>query len=71
MNNSNKKKIYKIIIDKGDELKNKLPYHTSHPEGRNSYAHVFQQIKLKFGVSYKNISDENLVKLKNFIDEIS
>ena len=71
MNNSNKKKIYKIIIDKGDELKEELPYDPSHPKGRNSYAHVFQQIKLKFGVSYKNISDGDLEKLKDFIDEIN
>ena len=71
MDNANKKKIYKMIINKGEELKGKLAYDPSHPKGRNSYAHIFQQIKKEFGVSYKNISNEDLEKLKHFIDGIN
>ena len=40
MNEENKKKIWKKIIETGDYLKNKLPESNNHPKGRNSYAHV-------------------------------
>ena len=45
MNDENKKKIWNLIQSAGDELKGKLPEHSSHPKGRNPYAHVALEIK--------------------------
>ena len=61
------KYIWKIILDAGDFLKDKLPSHPSHPKGRNPYAHVALEIKNHFGVSYRDISDE---KVEEIIDHI-
>ena len=40
MKPENAKKIWQMILDAGDYLKDKLPSHPSHPKGRNSYAPV-------------------------------
>ena len=47
----------------GDSLKDKLPEHSNHPKGRNSYAHIFLEIKNKFGCSYKDVPDDCFVRL--------
>ncbi|MAI83940.1 MAG: hypothetical protein CMM91_03260 [Rickettsiales bacterium] len=70
MNLENKKKLWKIIQKKGDELKGRLAPHLSHPKGRNSYAHVCQMVKQKFNNSYKEISDEEFENVKFFIQDI-
>jgi len=36
----NSTRIWKMIQEAGDFLKNKLPNHPSHPKGRNPYAHI-------------------------------
>jgi hypothetical protein len=40
-----------------------LPDHPNHPKGRNPYAHVAICVKDHFNASYKDIPDENLMKL--------
>ena len=50
MNEENKKKVWKLIQKTGDELKEKLPEHPSHPKGRNPYAHIALEIKNHFGM---------------------
>ena len=57
MNNQNSAKLWKLIQETGDYLKDKLPSHPSHPKGRNPYAHVALEIKNHFGSSYKEIPD--------------
>ena len=57
MNNENSAKLWKLIQETGDYLKDKLPSHPSHPKGRNPYAHVALEIKNHFGSSYKEIPD--------------
>ena len=44
------KKLWGEILKAGDFLKNKLPYHPSHPKGRNPYAHVALEIKNKYNM---------------------
>ena len=67
MNEKNKVKVWKLIQKTGDELKGKLPMRSSHPKGRNPYAHIALEIKNRFGMSYSNISDEEIPELEKFI----
>ena len=57
MNKENSAKLWKLIQETGDYLKDKLPPHPSHPKGRNPYAHVAIEIKNHFEKSYKDIPD--------------
>ena len=68
MNKENKSKLWKTIQEAGDYLVNKLPDHPNHPKGRNPYAHVAICIKNKFGLSYKDIADEELQNVLNYIE---
>ena len=68
MNELNKKQLWKEIVSAGDYLKNKLPDSPNHPKGRNSYAHVALEIKNKFNMSYKDISDDKYNQVLNFIN---
>jgi hypothetical protein len=68
VNKENASKLRKTIQEAGDYLQSKLPDHPNHPKGRNPYAHVALCIKNKFGLSYKEISDEDYVKVIEYID---
>ena len=57
-----------MIQEAGLYLQNKPPNSSSHPKGRNSYAHVALCVKDKFGISYKNIPDEDFNKVQEYID---
>ena len=68
MQKENSAKIWKIIQEAGDFLKNKLPNHPDHPQGRNPYAHVALCIKTKFNRSYKDIDDEKFNEVVDYIE---
>lgn len=68
MNEDNRRKIWKLIQEAGDYLQGQLPDHPNHPKGRNPYAHVALCVKEKFKASYKDISDEKLNKVLDFIE---
>ena len=68
MNKENASKLWKIIQEAGDYLKGQLPDHPNHPKGRNPHAHVAICIKNKFGLSYKDIADEELQNVLNYIE---
>ena len=68
MNKENANKLWKIIQEAGDYLQGQLPDHPNHPQGRNPYAHVALCVKEKFKSSYKDIPDEKLEEVLNFID---
>ena len=68
MNKENASKLWKIIQEAGLYLQSKLPDHPNHPGGRNPYAHVALCIKNKFGLSYKDIADENIEKVIEYIE---
>ena len=70
MNDDNKKILWSDILKAGDYLKNKLPNHPNHPKGRNSYAHVANEIKNKFKASYKDLPNEKFHEVKNYIELI-
>ena len=68
MNKENASKIWRLIQETGNFLKGKLPDHPNHPKGRNPYAHVALCVKEKFNATYKNIPDEKLDEVINFIE---
>ena len=70
MNDTKKKYLWKLIQSTGDYLINKLPDHPNHPSGRNPYAHVALKIKSNFGSSYKDLPDEKLEEIKEYLNLI-
>ena len=68
MNKENASKLWKIIQEAGDYLKNKLPDSPNHPKGRNPYAHVAICVKSEFGSSYKDLPDNDFQKVVEYID---
>ena len=70
MNKENSVKLWKLIQETGDYLKDKLPSHPSHPKGRNPYAHVALEIKSHFKNSYKDIPDDQYEKVVGYIEYI-
>ena len=70
MNEENKKILWSEILKTGDFLKNKLPNHPNHPKGRNPYAHVALEIKNKFQKSYKDLSNDKIDDIRNYIEFI-
>ena len=49
-------------------MQNKLPDHPNHPKGRNPYAHVASCIKSRFNKSYKDIDDEKIDEVIEYIE---
>ena len=70
MNVQNRKYLWSQIQSTGNFLVGKLPNHPNHPKGRNPYAHVALKVKNKFGCSYKDLPDEHLPKVIEFLDVI-
>ena len=68
LNKENASKIWRLIQQTGDELLGKLPDHPNHPKGRNPYAHVAICVKSKFKKSYKDIDDEKLQEVIDYIE---
>ena len=68
MQKENSARIWKMIQEAGDFLKNKLPNHPNHPKGRNPYAHVALCIKTKFNKSYKDIDDVKFDEVVDYIE---
>ena len=68
MNSENAKIVWKHIHKAGDDLQGKLPSHPNHPKGRNPYAHVALEIKTHFQMTYKDIPDEKIDQVLEYID---
>jgi len=58
------------IREVGDRLVGYLPPSPRHPKGRNPYAHVALCIKHKFGCSYKELSDDDIPKLRLYLKRL-
>ncbi len=70
MNKEKTSKLWKLIQETGDFLKNKLPDHPNHPKGRNPYAHVALEVKNHFGMTYKDIPDEKYNEVIDYLEEL-
>ena len=70
LNRENSRIIWTHIQDAGDKLIGQLPPSRYHPKGRNPYAHVAICVKERFGQSYKEIPDERIQEVMDFIDHL-
>tara|TARA_B100001029_G_C14926093_1_gene374828 strand:+ start:56 stop:283 length:228 start_codon:yes stop_codon:yes gene_type:complete len=68
MTPENAKKVWSLILEAGDYLKDKLPESPNHPKGRNPYAHIALEIKNKFESTYKEISDDKINEVIKYIE---
>ena len=68
MNKGNRCRLWVLIQEAGDYLRDQLPEHPNHPKGRNSYAHVAICIKNKFKLSYKDIPNEKFNEVLDYIN---
>jgi hypothetical protein len=68
VNKEKASKLWKMIQEAGDYLQGKLPNHPNHPKGRNPYAHVALCVKKNFGLSYKDIADEDFQQVTDYIE---
>lgn len=68
MNPENAKKVFVAARAAGDELKGKLPEIPDHPQGRNSWAHVFKVIKHEMGRPYKECDDSDVDRIMGIIE---
>ena len=70
MNEGNRRRLWVLIQEAGDYLRDQLPAHPNHPKGRNSYAHVAICIKNKFKLSYKDIPNEKFNEVLDYINSL-
>ena len=68
MNAENQREIWNEMRAMGDRLTGYLPPHRFHSKkGRNPYAHIALMIRCEFGMSYKDIPDEDVPRLKGYM----
>jgi hypothetical protein len=67
MSPENQKRIQEAVAKAGDELKGKLPPLHDFPN-RNSYAHVWREIKEAFGKTYKECTDDQVDEILAVIE---
>ena len=67
MNKENASKVWKMIQEAGDYLVGQLPEHPNHPKGRNPYAHVALMVKNHFKMSYKDVADDKIEEVKEYL----
>ena len=68
MTPENSKIIWSYILQAGERLAGRLPTSRHHPKGRNPYAHVAICVKSNFGESYKELPDELMGDVIEYID---
>ena len=68
MTPENAKMVWDYMQSAGDKLVGKLPPSFRHPKGRNPYAHIAICVKGKFNQSYKDIPDEQIDDVFEYID---
>lgn len=70
MNEENSKRIWTYMQEAGGRLVGKLPPSRRHPKGRNPYAHIAICVRSKFGMTYKEIPDERLDEVIDYIEHL-
>ena len=70
MNKENSSTVWKLIQQTGENLKGRLPAHHNHPRGRNPYAHVALMVKNHFGMTYKDIPDDKINEIIEYLNHL-
>lgn len=65
-----RKQIWVEMQAVGDRLQGVLRPDPRHPRGRNPHAHVAGCVKEKFGCSYKDLPDERVDEVRNYLQEL-
>ena len=71
MNEPNRKAVWKAIQTTGELLEGRLPESSRHPNGRNPFAHAALCVKSKFGASYKDLPDEDVLEIIEFLEYLT
>jgi len=69
MSPENTKRLHELVVKRGTEIHNKLPSHTSHPDGRIGIAHIYSVIKAVMGCPMKECRDiryDEIVEIINY-----
>lgn len=67
MNKENLDKIHRYIQRRGDEIQPILPSLPGHPV-RQAQAHLYKEIKLRFGVPVKELSDDRYDEVMRLLE---
>lgn len=67
MNKTNLKSIHEYIKRRGDEIQPILPSLPGHPY-RQAQAHLYKEIKLRFGVPVKELGDDRFEEVMRLLD---
>jgi len=65
-----RKQIWAEMQAVGDRLRGVLEPDPRHPQGRNPHAHVAGCVKDRFGCSYKDLSDEKVEEVRQYLMEL-
>jgi hypothetical protein len=71
MDEENRELVWAQMKWAAEELRGKLPPSWRHPTGRNPNAHVAKCIKNKFRKSYRDIPDEKVGEVLEYIEYLA
>tara|TARA_B100000686_G_C16733449_1_gene942154 strand:+ start:660 stop:926 length:267 start_codon:yes stop_codon:yes gene_type:complete len=70
MNEENRQIVWARMQEAANELRGKLLPSRRHPRGRNPNAHIAKCIKNRFRKSYRDIPDEKVEAVMDYIDSV-
>ncbi len=70
MNEENRQMVWARMQEAANELRGKLLPSRRHPRGRNPNAHIAKCIKNRFRKSYRDIPDEKVEVVMDYIDSV-
>ena len=70
MNEENRQMVWARMQEAANELRGKLLPSRRHPRGRNPNAHIAKCIKNKWRKSYRDIPDEKVKAVMDYIDSV-
>ena len=70
MNEENRQTVWARMQEAANELRGKLLPSRRHPRGRNPNAHIAKCIKNRFRKSYRDIPDEKVEAVMDYIDSV-
>jgi len=70
MNEENRQMVWARMQEAANELRGKLLPSRRHPRGRNPNAHIAKCIKNRFRKSYRDIPDEKVKAVMDYIDSV-